>query len=256
MTFNEQLPSRALPYNFKAIEIVKLTPLQMTDFSEAIITESLAPAIEAIGATINVPVHELTFGDFYYLMTWHRFNSRASLPFPVSWDCENSVLRDIATGEKYTFEEVAQIAEQFNNADDKTDLLDPFKTEVADDYCGHFNATTLRFSDFKVVQIPGLIEDARFDFPRVKILDEFAQMQSNPRMRNIASVAAWLKAGDTLQDKIDILMSQPDLELFDAADIIKNKYEHGVSRKVHKPCERCLHMHEFNVHIGPQSFFA
>lgn len=255
MKLSKELPSGNMPYNFKELSVTSLRPKHMTAFSESVLTENLQPAIEALGETIDADINVLTFGDFYFLMLYHRFHSR-NIPFPVAWNCLGAVIQEVATNKRYTYAEIKHIVDQYENAEDKTGLINPNTMRAEEVECAHANRTTLDFSDFEIVHLSGPIEDSRFDFPRVKILSEYADLQRDVALQHVASVAAWLRDGETLRDKIHILTEQEDFVLFDAATEVRQKYDHGVARNVSKKCAFCGEAHQFNVMIGPQSFFA
>lgn len=249
---SSELPSATIPYNFKGIEVSKLKPKHLIDFSEAIVLESLEPVISAVGETIDVDVNELTFGDFYYILMHHRFNSR-QLPMRADWACTGEVYK--SGNNTYTMADIQAMVQQYDEAEDKDDLINPYEIPVDAAACNYPNRFELQLSDFEITRLESPIDDPRFDFPRVRILSQYAETQNNPRLEKIAQIAAWVKEGDTIHDKIRVLSDQDDFEMFDAAEAMRQRFDHGVNRKLVKHCRSCGQPHEIGVFIGPQSFF-
>ena len=81
------LPSKFLPYSFKRLYVRQLTRGEIKAVVRAKASGSHRHLVNALGQTISVDVYDLTVGDFWYLMYWHRINSYKRTPFNVTWTC-------------------------------------------------------------------------------------------------------------------------------------------------------------------------
>lgn len=79
------LPSSFLPYGFTKLNARKFTPRDLSKIFHSSRSENFLIMIEALGATIDEDINELTIPDFYYLMYWHRLNSYPNSPFETKW---------------------------------------------------------------------------------------------------------------------------------------------------------------------------
>lgn len=81
------LPSGFVGYEWDSIQIRRFTVREVRAIAQARGSGSLRHLIRAIDATITRPVTDLTAGDFWYLMYWHRLNSYKKSPFIITWTC-------------------------------------------------------------------------------------------------------------------------------------------------------------------------
>ncbi len=81
----ESLPSHCLPYDFDDIEIRQFKARDLSKIYRSAIDENFSLIVDAIGATVNIDIRQLTMGDFTFLMYWHRINSYPKSPYIIEW---------------------------------------------------------------------------------------------------------------------------------------------------------------------------
>jgi hypothetical protein len=97
------LPSNFLPYAWKDIQVRRFNIEEIRAIIRARNSNNLRHLIRAVDATITRPVTDLTMGDFWFLMYWHRLNSYKKAPFIIQWSCVNEQHIDwIENGRKKT----------------------------------------------------------------------------------------------------------------------------------------------------------
>ena len=83
----DTLPSKGLFYEFTALSIRKFHIPELKKVYRARTTSSFRTLVEAIQSTIDRDLFQMTIGDFWYLMYWHRINSYLSAPLEISFTC-------------------------------------------------------------------------------------------------------------------------------------------------------------------------
>jgi len=256
---NSNLPSRLIPYAVKTIEANPFRPLHLPYLSEAILTKNDAPLIEAVGMVIDMDVNQLTDGDFFYILTWLRFNSR-DLPIYAEWECGGIVFKRAGdeSGKIYTMEEIDTMAQQYHDArgtEAEGLMEDPSKIEWIEEDCDHYNKQDVEFADFEVKFMDESELDPRLDYPRVRDLVAYKELGSDVRNQKIIGPVRYLREGNTLHERLHSL-EKIDMELFDKASRAHFTFDHGILQRVYKKCERCGTEHPFNVNIDAHSFFV
>ncbi len=83
------LPSGFVPYIWKDIQVRRFNIEEVRAVVRARTSGNLRHLIRAVDTTLSRPVTELTIGDFWYLMYWHRLNSYKKSPFVIEWLCRD-----------------------------------------------------------------------------------------------------------------------------------------------------------------------
>lgn len=254
---SSNLPSRGIPYAVKSIEVVPFRPKHLPFISEAIYMENSAPLIEAVGQVMDFDVKQLTDGDFYYILTWLRFNSR-DLPIFADWDCLGTVFTREGDDKIYTMEDIDNMHAQWTAAlgtEAEEHMENPFDIKFYEQDCDHYNKQDVHFDDFTIKQMDETPMDPRLDYPRVRHLVEYLELGQEKRYKRIIGPVRYIRAGATLHEKLNDVMEATDMGVFDLASRAHFTYDHGVIQRVHKACERCGATHPFDVTIDAHSFF-
>lgn len=251
------LPSRTIPYQVKQINVNPFRPKQLAHLSRAIYLESMAPAIVAMQEVCDFDVNLMTPGDFYFFLTWQRFNC-LKRSVSAKWQCGGLAYKREGTGEVYTVERITQVVNNWKAAEglpEQSKLEDPNKIKFNVEACHCVNEKSITFADFETVFLADEKLDPRLDYPRVMHMVEYNELIGDPVYGKIAGPARWVLEGKTLKDKIDILFAQEDMDLFEAAANADANNVHGVSRLVKLQCDVCGSFHTFQTTIDPASFF-
>ena len=252
------LPSRGIPYAVKSIDVQPFRPRHMPYISEAIMLGNNEPLIEAVSMVMDFDTYQLTDGDFYYFLTWLRFNSR-DIPMTADWECEGTMFRRVDTGEVMSVDAIDELILQWENAkgtEAAATMVDPHELDFEDVDCGHVNKQFVTFEDFRVKQMPNIELDPRLDYPRVRHMPEYLELLQDRRYTKIIGPTRFIKDGFTLKEKLQIVESMEDMELFDKASRAHFELEHGVMQGLKKKCAKCGTLHDFATTIDAQSFFV
>lgn len=237
------LPSNFFPYKgeFKVLNIRPFTVAELKLLSRAAVTKNVVSTIKALDQTIDQPIERLSIGDFYYVMMWHKLHSFPKTPLSVQWECnatipldkDNAINRDI-------------------DGNVTADNADHF------DLCKNPNAQLIHQSDIDIVDIEETFkgfDEANFDFPRVSILPELLELNTNPEYAYLLGAAQWIKTGNTLAQKFEYLESLPDIEQYEIAETLNKEIIHGVSETVRLKCSRCGSTFLKKLELDPVNFF-
>lgn len=252
------LPSAGIPYAVKTIDVQPFRPKHMPYISEAIMLGNNKPLIEAVGMVMDFDANQLTDGDFYYFLTWLRFNSR-DIPMNADWTCEGTMFRRVDTGELHTVDSIDELVEQWEKAkgtEAEEHMVNPNELEFENVDCGSVNSIPVTFEDFRVKQMPNIELDPRLDYPRVRHMPEYLELVQDRRYTQIIGPVRYIKDGYTLRDKLDIVDQMDDMELFDKASRAHYELEHGLMQQVTKKCPKCGTVHYFATMVDAQSFFV
>lgn len=83
------LPSGFVNYEWKDIQVRRFNVEEVRAVVRARTSGNLRHLIRAVDGTLSRPVTDLTIGDFWYLMYWHRLNSYKKSPFIIEWLCSD-----------------------------------------------------------------------------------------------------------------------------------------------------------------------
>lgn len=85
----EKLPSKGIFYDFTALSIRKFAWTALKKVSRAQATSNFRTLCEVVNESIDRDLFNMTTGDFWYLMYWHRINSYLSAPLDITFQCTN-----------------------------------------------------------------------------------------------------------------------------------------------------------------------
>lgn len=257
-------PSRMAPYNVKQLEVRTFLPRDLMAVSRAATTDSILPMIEAVGNTLTeVKAKDLTIGDFYYMVAWQKFNAFPDSPPYATWDCEGVLYLHESgpsedKGERFFTQSQLNALQQEHDqlrASGQEPPFDEREMEVTQVICNHHNNVPLAFSNMTVLRMPDVELDPRLDFPRVRTLAEFIEMRKKPEYANLVGPAQWVREGNTLEEKLDILLNQDTTELFDVCSLANQDVVHGISNFVKMPCSHCQTEALHTLDLSAKSFF-
>lgn len=78
------LPSKEYPYG-KSVFARVISWTEYGHIAAAFRAQNLTALLDALDATINVPIRSLVVSDYKYLLFWHKINSFLRAPVNVSW---------------------------------------------------------------------------------------------------------------------------------------------------------------------------
>ena len=199
----DDISSNFIPYDFKSFMMRSFKVPELLLISRAVGEKNQLPIIQAIGNTIDVDVDSLTIPDFYNLFYWQRFDSYLKTPFYIEWVCKNVVSGTICGTENR--ERVS-----------KSNLIVHYLKD-----CGDIKLGT------------------GIDWPRVSILKSLDDKERDDPLGSMYSVAMWVADGSTIDEKMDILINSPDLELYEDAVHASRTFKYGVNEFVNTKCGGC-----------------
>lgn len=259
MKLNESnLPSRLIPYRVKEFDMAIFKPAQLTLLSKAVQLNSITPVIEALSQTLDgIDVNDLTIGDFFYLLTVQRLTCFKRRPLTAEWICSGAIFHTIGSHETYTPLQVNELVTQWEEADEEArkTMTDPNTVSLEGAVCSHNNYEDLNVNDFRTIFLKDVTMMDDIDYPRVRHLQEFIELQSDPELGSIIEACQYIAGPGTLREKIDLLLAGEDMDLFDRLNEVSVAAIHGVSREITKACAACGSRHAINYTVDAQSFF-
>lgn len=252
-----QLPSKMIPYSVQNISMESIGMEQLMLMSRAVATGSWTPVVQAMESLIDLPPDQrLTDGDFYYLLSLQRLIAYQISPLQARWECQGQMYMD-NEGNSYTGKQLQDRVAEYDNATDeqKEEMVDPSTLMVHAVPCTATNAVNVTLDSLEVVTLTDTKLDDRLDYPRVDTLVDAHVMSDTPDNAQIVQAARWLKEGNTLEEKLDVLRASPTLELFELCLQTDKKVRHGVSQLIHTSCNTCGQLSEHLFNVGPETFF-
>ena len=241
------LPSNFFPYDYKQLYIRPFTVNELKLVSKAAVMKELSHLIRAIDLVITEDASNLTIGDFYYILMWLRIHSMPKTPYVVEWHCHESVLTNVNDGTIILNDHNFKVPE---NEEDY---------EVKD--CSTHNSEVIHMTDVEIITLEddfaGLPQDGalEFDYPRARHLQEIQEALLDPELNLLVGPAQWIKEGDTIEDKINILATQSDLQVFDDAAALNESVVYGISETATLTCRACSKKTAHTLMLDALSFF-
>lgn len=236
------LPTKYRYYNFTELWIRPFTPNEARLIHMAKLSGNLTYLISAVSSCISVPINQLILEDFDFCIYWLRINSYPNRPFNVTWSC------------------VAEI----EGKDKKSKKI----------ICEKENFSTISKANLTVVSLDNDFKlDSNLSFPRMNIFEELWTIHNRLELMEkenvegeekdellgdvyLMAIAQWLKEGDTLADKLNILKSQPSmdfqLKIEDAVNLVPT---FGVSEDIELICVNCGGSTRRRLSLDYLSFF-
>jgi len=232
-----EIPSNYHPrfnYPFKQLWIRQFTAAEARLIHMARISNNLSYLLRAVDACLDQSVYSLIVEDFEYCLYWLRLNSYPNKPVYVTWECDNAI---------------------------KKDAIVKGKKQVVDKECGFKQSSQIKKTSLEITSIPdSFILPKDFAFPTVAFMLEFDELKreiedleakfEDPTIEDdynqligdlyLAGLAQWLKDGETLKDKIEILKNYPSLDLQERLEEFSNNVpSFGVSESIELKCQEC-----------------
>lgn len=210
----------------------------------------------AVDLCISEPVDYLSQGDYYYVLAWLRLNSSPKHPYIITWECNSSFYQNRVTGDLIpndaTFRHLT--AEEIESKE--WDIVP----------CNTTNTETVYTTTLDIIQLPEepneLVLPAQFDFPRVRDIDDVAEAMKNDELQFIVPGAQWIYVPPsdegkhaTLADRIALLESEPNVDLFTEALQMEAQFVHGIAEHCYIQCRVCKARHPYKLNLAPAAFF-
>lgn len=238
----ELLPTRGqyYPQPTKELNVEPLNLDGLALMSEACTEDSADIFVEAIKTCLpHTDVNALPLSDFIALAAYIRIQTFTNSPLEVRYTC---------TAPRYTLDGNTLSREEVEALESVEGV------QVRD--CNNHVHKEFKFEDLEMVKLPEdfHLEDT-FDVPRAKHYAEYVNLYSNAQYRKLIPAVVWLKEGDTLKDKLEIVRSQPNLDLFDELSKLNSMHSHGLKRFLTVNCSLCNAPHKTALQISQYSFF-
>lgn len=272
------LPSKFLPYSFKRIMIRQLTRGEIKAVIRAKASGSHRHLIQAVDQTIDQDVYDLTIGDFWYLMYWHRINSYKRTPFNVTWKCthEPHIQRvNLAKTDKgHLDEKTLENQLVINKSNLQEIVIDEAKyTDVAQRLLGEYGlrVTPQTVRDFiaileaeeqdtlmqqakqqKLGQVDVVEDDEKLMALLYEIQEEVADVEVRMYGYRYAALLS-TQHGETLEER-DAFLDTLDPEIDIMLEEFLSVAEHGVSELFKVTCGECSASKEVKSSLDALSF--
>lgn len=241
-----------VPTGFMAYDNLKslaLRPFVIKDLSLLDLgarSGNISHLLKAIDACADTDIYELTEGDFQFACAWLRLHSYPKTPSQVSWQCNNQFLVKATTDELYG---------------GPTDLTEDqmLRFDLKYETCGRKNVEIVHNSSTRIVSLDddfaGLPEGT--DFPRVRTMHETDKiLEQDPDMGDVVRMARWIKEGETVQDKIEVLHAQEDFDLWYKIQEAQRIGNHGIYEIHPLRCRGCNNTLTHTAAFNLKTFFA
>lgn len=253
------LPSEFVAYEWKDLQIRRFNIEEIRSIVRARTTGNLRHLVRAVDATLTHPVTDLTQGDFWYIMYWHRINSYKKSPFVLEWTCvDKDHLDRIGTGElkPETLKNVLTINKSnlettyidkgayVAKADDidrdyevgvQPQMVVDFIAALEEDEEREFVAQ--RDKERASKEVGAAIEAADVD----KFLEQSENVESLGEDEDTAFMyryAALMASGGTLKERVEQLNGQ-DPDLLTDLEAFLSVADHGVKESWKVTCKEC-----------------
>lgn len=256
------LPSEFVSYPWKDLQVRRFNIDEIRAVVRSRTSGNLRHLIRAVDGTLSRPITDLTVGDFWYLMYWHRLNSYKKSPFTIQWVCDDDDHlkrvggQDLAEGETPLAPETLRNLLTVNKSNLKTQSIDKEKyaelqNRLLQEYGVQIVPQTL--VDFvAATDEDDEIEHAR-KLAREKrakaaedgdvdsfLNDEVSESEQDEDRGFIYRYAALLSSvhGETLQQRAAWLSQQPPDLLIDLEEVLEVA-DHGVEESWTVTCKEC-----------------
>lgn len=254
----ENLPSRTVPYKVKEFNMEWFKPRQLMLLSKAVHLSSIEPVIEAMSQVVSgIDLNDVTVGDFFYMLTLQRLNCFKDRPLNAEWQCGAAVFLRMDGNERYSPADIDELVQRYTDAseEDRLTMENPDDISLEADVCGYANYVPVTLDDFRTIKLGEEVMDEDIDFPRVRTLASYLTMQKDADKAMIADACQYVKAGDSLEQKLQILLDSDDMDFFGRLNDASAKFVHGISREIYKTCADCRHTHPILYTVDANSFF-
>lgn len=243
------LPSNFYPYPGETKMYIRpFTIKELKLVSKAAILKDMKHLIRAVDLVCTMDAGNLSVGDFYYVLMWLRIHSMPKTPYVVEWHCGEAVLVNKKDGTRLDNGPDFQLPKDEINW--RVEKCTSHNSEVI--HITNVEILTLDETNFDGIPQNGIIE---YDFPRARNIQEVQEALADPEMQLIVGAAQWVKEGDTLAEKVEVLESQSDLQAFDDAAVLQETIEHGIVETTTLTCRECLKRTPHTLILDALTFF-
>lgn len=245
------LPSGFFPYSFKELYVRAFSLNELHFIHTSYASNNIKHLLRAIDLVISEDVYELAEGDLDFIMAKLRLMSFPETPLLVKWNCSK---RNIVYKKDKGF---------YNESN-----VSPLQMKIKGlefEVCGtennelvHNAKTIVHHVDDDFIGLPQLHDKPRICFPRVSTLSDFnAYIEKQPEYKDIrlAEAARWIEHG-TFHDKLQLLVNEPDTELYLHILECMNTYKLGCSETVGLKCRTCDNKLQHTASINKLSYFS
>ena len=226
-------------------EQITINPIGMTELSmlsEAATLNKHVTFVDAILNTVeNVEDHQLSMGEFFQIVAYHRINAFPDSPIELNWTCSGFMFTDKEENELRYDEVEAEDTE--------------YQKTLRPKPCGQTCHVDFEYNDLDILQMPERELPEGFAIPTAALYAEYVELSNDPKLAKIIPAAQWIAHGTTIEDKIKFLRKQTDLKLFDQASRLNHELRHGPLNKLHAACPKCGTQVEQGIVFDQYSFF-
>lgn len=219
--------------------------------------ESLRMLAEAVGATLdNFSVWDLTVGDFWFLMYWHRIHSYPKSPFIVNWTCGHTdhltSINQGKLGVETLNQEMVLRNSDLQVVELKEEVVRTKLKAIADEY--GVTADVMRMGDY--VRIIEMEEEDELHLRKTaeetgKAVPKYRK--SDYLMARHASNLGRVH-GASIEDRVQALKNLNDTSMWKHLDELVLLADHGVVETYKVGCKACGHKAEVEVALDAMTF--
>jgi hypothetical protein len=244
------LPSRGILVDsekYSKLTIGRIGIRELSLFSQSVQNKNPDNFVEAVKNVINIPLHFLTLGDFYFIVTHLRCDAFKNSPLSLTWRCDGFWYTSKDSDELITSTGARSILESEDNI-----RLFPHS-------CGEHNHKEYTFADIGVVYLSDTvdIDTEIYSIPGAGLYAEYVRLSKEPTLVHLLPAIQWIKEGKTLKQKLEWLKTQQpnEMDIFDQASRHQEKYSHGVRNTLFGKCKKCDTLVHQKFELTPESFF-
>lgn len=237
-----KLPSGMLTGLPVEIETVKATLDLIAATSQSVIDDQYYHFIRAMQQVVpSIDINKLTIPDFYALVAYVRIQTFPDSPIAIQTQCKGTVFDT-----EFGFLNASQVKARIAN--NEIDAKEPLKPRL----CNHHHRVVIDdYSKLTVAEFDYQLPDYA-QVPTVALLAEWKRLIRESRYRFIVPNVAWLKEGETLEDKI--LICRENVDLYDKLSKLKDDAMFGVASRVQYECPKCGFKSYMPMHLDHTSF--
>lgn len=256
------LPSKCLFYGFtdNSIGVRRFNNDDVCKIYDARADKSMRMLVEAVGATLDrFSVWDLTVGDFWFLMYWHRINSYPKNPFIVNWTCVSDEHLELIRQNKQEIKSLEQEMMLKRSDLQTVELEEKSLLEQIGRIHHEFgvSATLMRMGDYvRIIEMEEENDAARaHNVTAGKTLEKVTvpyKASDFLLARHASNLST--KHGLTLADRMAALHTLADFSLWPQLDKLVTLGDHGVVEKYHVGCKVCGAKAEVEVALDALTF--
>lgn len=237
-------------YYYPHLRPIFIRPFTLTELfiiNKGQATGNIDHIIRAVDLVCSVDVLELTDGDFEFILAWLQLNSFPAAPLQVSWEC-NKVNLVNEDGSFHKDQSLNEFEQKLNDV--KTEVCNTENNEIA-----HQFESTLHYVEDDFDGIAQLEQGPALAHPCLDT-KRAADLLKKEEPEDLVEAARWIKEGDTLREKYDILLDQPNMDLYNLIKQNQEEFKIGVSQTANLRCRVCDNRFTHTSRINPCAYFA